>query len=140
MGALLQIGAGLNVPTFGNGRLIAWDATTGTEKWGIRENFTYVGGVLATQGNLVFYGTIDGNFKAVNASTGQVLFSKKYLQPISGNPITFMGPDGKQRVVVYTGLAPRHVASDEPYANILPPAPAGLVTPGPGTVHVFKLP
>lgn len=140
MGALLQIGAGLNVPTFGNGRLIAWDATTGTEKWGIRENFTYVGGVLATQGNLVFYGTIDGNFKAVDASTGLVLFSKKYPQPISGNPITFMGPDGKQRVVVYTGLAPRSVARDEPYANILPPAPAGVVTPGPGTVHVFKLP
>lgn len=140
MGALLQLGPGLNVPTFGSGRLIAWDATTGTEKWGIRENFPYVGGVLATQGNLVLYGTIDGYFKAVNATTGAVLFSTKYAQPISGNPITFMGPDGKQRIVVYTGLAPRQVAKDEPYANILPPAPAGLVTPGPGTVHVLKLP
>ena len=78
MGAVLSFKAAPNTATFGGGRLIAWDATTGTEKWGIRENYPYVSGVLATQGNLVFYGTVDGYFKAVNATTGQVLFSKQY--------------------------------------------------------------
>jgi alcohol dehydrogenase (cytochrome c) len=143
VGALLEGAPGPNEGTFvdgGGGRLIAWDATTGTAKWGIKEQYPYVAGVLATQGNLVFYGTVDGYFRAANATTGQVLFSAKYPQPISGNPITFMGPDGKQRIVVYTGLTSRHVARDDPYASILPPVPAGVEVPGPGTVHVFKLP
>jgi alcohol dehydrogenase (cytochrome c) len=131
MGAALSFAAAPNVATFGSGRLIAWDPTTGTEKWGIAENYPYVSGVLATQGNVVFYGTVDGYFKAVNATTGQVLFSKQYPEPISGNAMTFLGADGKQRVAVYTGLA-RNL-------NAIPPAPSTFKA-SPGTVHVFKLP
>ncbi len=139
MGALLTFSPSANAATFGGGRLIAWDATTGTEKWGVRENYPYIGGVLATQGNVVFYGTVEGYFKAVNATTGEVLLSKQFAQPISGNPMTFLGPDGKQRVAVYTGLARTPVSSGDPYAGALPPAPATMPS-GPGTVHVFKLP
>ncbi len=139
MGALLTFAPGLNAATFGGGRLVAWDATTGTEKWGIAENYPYVSGVLATQGNVVFYGTADGYFKAVSATTGQVLFTKQYQAPISGNAVTFLGPDGKQRVAIYTGLGRNHTANDDPYAGALPPAPAAF-TASPGTVHVFKLP
>jgi alcohol dehydrogenase (cytochrome c) len=131
MGAVLNFTAPPNAATFGGGRLIAWDATTGTEKWGVRENSPYVAGVLATQGNLVFYGTVDGYFKAVNATTGQMLFTKQYQEPVSGNSVTFLGADGKQRVAVYTGL-PRNSSG-------LPPAPAAFKA-SPGTVHVFKLP
>jgi alcohol dehydrogenase (cytochrome c) len=133
MGASLGPGTAPNVDTFGAGRLIAWDATTGTEKWGIKENYPYVAGPLATQGNVVFYGTVDGYFKAINATTGQVLFTKKYPQPVSGSPMTFLGPDGKQRVAVYTGQPPSRYVG-------LPPVPHGVVQTGPGTVHVFKLP
>jgi alcohol dehydrogenase (cytochrome c) len=143
MGALLTGAAGLNTDTFGGGRLVAWDPTTGTEKWGIRENFLYLSGALATAGNVVFYGTINGNFKAVNATTGQVLFTKTYATSVSGAPMTFLGPDGKQRVAVYTGLPASHIASDDPYAAALPPhVPTGTsgATPGPGIVHVFRLP
>ena len=49
--------------------MIAWDAVAG-RKWSIPETFPVYGGVLATAGNLVFYGTADGFFKAVNATTG----------------------------------------------------------------------
>lgn len=139
LGALLTGAAPVNAATFGVGRLIAWDPTTGKEKWGIKENLPYVSGVLATQGNLVFYGTADGYFKAVNATTGQVLFSKKYPQPVSGNAMTFLGADGKQRVAVYTGFPRNRVATDDPYAGALPPALPGTLA-APGTVHVFKLP
>lgn len=131
MGAVLNFVPAPNAATFGGGRLIAWDATTGTEKWGVRENYPYVSGVLATQGNLVFYGTADGFFKAVNATTGAVLFSKQYKEPISGNAVTFIGADGKQRIAVYTGLPEG--------SGGLPPAPPTF-KPSPGTVHVFKLP
>lgn len=132
VGSHLTFAPGPNSATFGGGRLIAWDPTTGTEKWGIAESYPYVGGVLATQGNLVFYGTVDGYFKAVNASTGQVLLSKHYTAPISGNVITFKGADGNQRVAFYTGHPSQIVKG-------LPPAPANF-KPAPGTVHVFKLP
>jgi alcohol dehydrogenase (cytochrome c) len=132
MGASLGFGAAPQTATFGSGRLIAWDPVTGTEKWGIKENYPYVAGPLATQGNVIFYGTVDGFFKAVDATTGQLLFSKQYPQPVSGSPITFVGPDGKQRVAFYTGQPPSRYVG-------LPPAPAGVVRTGPGTVHVFKL-
>jgi alcohol dehydrogenase (cytochrome c) len=145
MGALLT---GALPPTTdkyspGGGRLVAWDPATGTEKWGIKENFLYISGALATAGNLVFYGTLDGSVKAANATTGQVLFTKTYTTSVSGAPMTFLGPDGKQRVAIYTGLPASHIAADDPYASALPPhVPTGSTgaTPGPGTVHVFKLP
>lgn len=133
MGATIGFSPAPQIDTFGSGRLVAWDPTTGKEKWGIKENYPYVTGPLATQGNVVFYGTLDGYFKAADATTGQVLFSKQYTQPISGSAMTFVGPDGKQRVAVYTGQPPSRYVG-------LPPTTPGVTKPGPGTVHVFKLP
>src|SRR5450432_1375301 len=66
----MKAGPGIGPVINGNrGELIAWDAVAG-RKWSIPEKFPLYGGVLATAGNLVFYGTADGNFKAVNATTG----------------------------------------------------------------------
>ncbi|MFN8581472.1 MAG: hypothetical protein U0163_10905 [Gemmatimonadaceae bacterium] len=42
------------------GEFIAWDASTGKKIWGIKEPFPVWGGVLATAGNVVLYGTLDG--------------------------------------------------------------------------------
>ena len=53
------------------GEFIAWDATTGKKVWGIEEPFPVWGGALATAGDVVFYGTLDGWFKAVDATHGQ---------------------------------------------------------------------
>ena len=80
------------------GELIAWDAVSGTRAWSIPERFPVYGDVLATAGNLVFYGTLDRWFRAVEATTGRVLFEKQLPSGIIGNPMTFTGPDGKQRV------------------------------------------
>jgi lanthanide-dependent methanol dehydrogenase len=52
----------------------------------------------------VFYGTMDGWFRALDAKTGQELWSKKLASGIIGNPITYLGPDHKQYVAVYSGI------------------------------------
>jgi lanthanide-dependent methanol dehydrogenase len=101
------IGANLDfVPGPGGflGELIAWNAAKGTRAWSVHETLPLYGGVLATAGNVVFYGTLDKWFKAVDATTGRLLFRKQLECGIVGNPIAYTGPDGKQRVAVYTGV------------------------------------
>ena len=86
------------------GEFIAWDATTGKKVWGIKEPFPAWSGALATAGDLVFYGTMDGWFKAVQARTGEVLWKHKLASGTIGNPMTYQGPDGKQYVAIYSGV------------------------------------
>jgi PQQ-dependent dehydrogenase (methanol/ethanol family) len=86
------------------GEFIAWDATTGKKVWGIEEPFPVWGGALATAGGVVFYGTLDGWFKAVDASSGKVLWKFKVGSGVVGNPISYLGPDGKQYIAVYSGI------------------------------------
>ncbi len=86
------------------GEFIAWDATTGRKVWGIKEPFPVWSGALATAGNVVFYGTLDGWFKAVDARTGSALWSAKVSSGIIGNPVTYRGPDGRQYVAVFAGI------------------------------------
>ena len=61
-------------------------------------------GVLATGGDVVFYGTMDGWFKALDARTGTELWKFHTASGIVGNPITYLGPDGKQYVAIYSGI------------------------------------
>ncbi|HMA03948.1 MAG TPA: PQQ-dependent dehydrogenase, methanol/ethanol family, partial [Gemmatimonadaceae bacterium] len=86
------------------GAFIAWDATTGKRAWEIKEKFPVWSGSLATRGNVVFYGTLDGWFKAANATTGAVLWRFKVGSGVVGDPITFTGADGKQYVAIYAGI------------------------------------
>ena len=100
---------GANAPETGGpgdykGEFMAWDASNGRKVWGIREPFPVWGGALVTAGNVVFYGTLDGWFKAANARTGELLWQFKVGSGIVGNPITYTGPDGKQYVAVYSGI------------------------------------
>jgi alcohol dehydrogenase (cytochrome c) len=132
------------------GELIAWDAVNGKKVWGIQEKFPVYSGVLATAGNLVFYGTPDRFFKAVDATTGKVLFQTLLPSGIIGSPMTFLGPDGKQRIAIYSGVGggvgavvDGHLATDDRFAAFgFVGATADLpqFTPPGGAVHVFKLP
>jgi alcohol dehydrogenase (cytochrome c) len=105
---------------------MAWDAARGVKVWGIPEPDQLRGGALVTASNLVFYSTQDGFFKAVDATSGNVLFQARLTGGSTANPMTFMGPDGKQRLAVYSGLRPS-------------PNPAAPAIPA-GAVHVFTLP
>ena len=86
------------------GQFMAWNPATGQKVWSIDEHFMTMSGVLATAGDLVFYGTVDGWFRAVDARNGKVLWSQKLGSGIVGQPMTYKGPDGRQYVAIYSGV------------------------------------
>ena len=85
------------------GNFIAWDASTGKIVWSNPEPFSVWSGALATAGNVVFYGTLEGYLKAVDAKTGQELYRFKTPSGIIGNVNTWMH-SGKQYVGVLSGV------------------------------------
>ena len=86
------------------GAVIAWDATTGKIVWSTKERFSAWSGTLVTATDLVFYGTLEGYMKAVDAKTGKELWRFKTPSGIIGNPMTYIGPDGKQYVAILSGV------------------------------------
>jgi len=105
-------------------------------------------GALVTAGDVAFYGTLDGWFKAVDAKTGKLLSKFKVGSGIVGNPITYRGPDGRQYVAVYAGiggdlvLLAGDVRSDDP-TDVRPPPTRtrdiGRHTSQGGIVWIFGL-
>jgi PQQ-dependent dehydrogenase (methanol/ethanol family) len=137
-------------PGGNRGEFLAWDAGTGKKVWGIKENFPVWSGALVTAGDVVFYGTMDGDFKAVNATNGNVLWKTHFASGIVGNPMTYIGPDGKQYIAVYEGvggwagaIVPGKLSTDDPYAalgavNAMKDLPDH--TKAGGALHVFVMP
>jgi lanthanide-dependent methanol dehydrogenase len=100
---------GANVKMFAGpgghgGEFTAWDPINGKAVWNIKDRFPVWSGALATAGDVVFFGTMDGYFKAVNAKTGEELWQFKAGSGIIGQPVTYRGPDGKQYVAVLSGV------------------------------------
>ncbi len=85
------------------GNFIAWDATKGEIVWSNPEPFSVWSGALATDGDIVFYGTLEGYLKAVDAATGEELYSFKTPSGIIGNVNTWVH-DGKQHIGVLSGI------------------------------------
>ena len=71
------------------GNFIAWDASAGKILWSDPEPFSVWSGALATAGDVVFYGTLDGYLKAVDAKTGKELYRYKTPSGIIGNVNTY---------------------------------------------------
>ena len=101
VGAIVKMKPG---PGGNRGALTAWDPVTARVAWTIREDLPVWSGALATGGDVVFYGTMDGWFKAVDATNGRLLWQFKTGSGIVGQPIAYRGPDGKQYVAVLTGV------------------------------------
>ncbi|MDT5295110.1 MAG: lanthanide-dependent methanol dehydrogenase [Acidobacteriota bacterium] len=146
---------GMNVKMYagpgGNrGVFSAWDPVAGGEVWNIKEKFPVWSGALVTAGDVVFYGTMEGWFKAVNAKTGEPLWQFKTGSGIIGQPVTYRGPDGKQYVailsgvggwsgaIVAAGLDPRDGTAALGFVNAMGDLPDNT-TKG-GTLYVFALP
>jgi PQQ-dependent dehydrogenase (methanol/ethanol family) len=147
VGANVKMYAG---PGGHRGQLQAWDIVSAKQVWMIKENFPVWSGTVATAGDVVFYGTMEGWFKAVHAKSGAPLWQFKTGSGIVGQPITYRGPDGKQYVAVFSGVggwAGAIVAGNLDARD--PTAALGFVnamsdlpqhsTKG-GTLHVFSLP
>jgi PQQ-dependent dehydrogenase (methanol/ethanol family) len=85
------------------GNFIAWDARTGKIVWSNKELFSVWSGALATAGGVVFYGTLEGYLKAVDARTGKELYKFKTPSGIIGNVTTYEHR-GKQYIAILSGV------------------------------------
>jgi lanthanide-dependent methanol dehydrogenase len=85
------------------GNFIAWDNKTGKIVWSNKELFSVWSGALATAGGVVFYGTLEGYLKAVDAKTGKELYKFKTPSGIIGNVTTYE-QGGRQYVAVLSGI------------------------------------
>ncbi len=100
------VGATLNMypgPKGTLGQVKAMDSVTGEIKWEIAEKFAVWGGTMATAGDLVFYGTLDGYIKALNSKNGEELWKFKLPSGVIGHPITYKH-NGKQYISIYYGV------------------------------------
>lgn len=86
----------------GMGNFIAWDAAKGEIVWSKPEQFSVWSGALATDGDVVFYGTLEGYIKAVDKD-GNELYKFKTPSGIIGNINTFEH-GGKQYIAVLSGV------------------------------------
>jgi PQQ-dependent dehydrogenase (methanol/ethanol family) len=85
------------------GNFIAWDGKTGKIVWSDPEQFSVWSGALATAGGVVFYGTLEGYLKAVDAKTGKELYKFKTPSGIIGNVMTYEH-GGKQYIAILSGV------------------------------------
>jgi PQQ-dependent dehydrogenase (methanol/ethanol family) len=135
----------------GNGGVFtAWDPVSGKAVWELKDHFPFWSGALATAGDVVFFGTMDGWFKAVDARSGQELWKFKTGSGIIGQPVAYRGPDGKEYVAILSGIGGWAGAivsggldSRDPtgalgFVGAMKDLPAAT-TKG-GTLYVFKLP
>jgi lanthanide-dependent methanol dehydrogenase len=132
------------------GELSAWDPIAGTAVWTIKEKFPVWSGALATAADLIFYGTMEGWFKAVDARNGALLWQFKTGSGIVGQPISYRGPDGKQYVAILSGvggwagsivsgdLDARDATAGKGFAAAMADLPQQ--TGKGGTLYVFALP
>jgi len=147
VGAIVKMQPG---PGGFRGTFTAWDPVSAKKAWSLDEEFPVWSGALVTAGDLVFYGTMDGWFKAVDARDGKLLWQYKTGSGIVGQPISYRGPDGKQYVAVLSGvggwagavvsgdLDVRDKTAATGFANLLPDLKQ-RTTRG-GTLYVFSLP
>jgi PQQ-dependent dehydrogenase (methanol/ethanol family) len=85
------------------GNFVAWNAEQGKIQWSIPEPFSVWSGALATAGDVVFYGTLEGYLKAVDSETGRELYRFKTPSGIIGNVNTWTHR-GQQYVGVLSGI------------------------------------
>jgi alcohol dehydrogenase (cytochrome c) len=101
VGANVRMYAG---PGGNRGEFSAWDPVKAKTIWSVKETFPAWSGTVVTAGDVVFYGTMDGWFKALDARSGTLLWQFKTGSGIIGQPVSYKGPDGKQYVAVLSGV------------------------------------
>lgn len=82
--------------------LRAWDPVSQSERWSIELPGNWPGGVMATAGDLIFQGRIDGQIVAYDARNGNEAWSFRTGAPVVAPPISY-AIDGRQYVTVLTG-------------------------------------
>ncbi len=85
------------------GKIKKFDVLTGKTEWEIPDPYPNWGGTLVTDGGLMFYGSLGGDFRAVDRKSGKVLWSRKLASGSIANPITYK-IKGKQYVSILSGI------------------------------------
>ncbi|WP_304236666.1 PQQ-dependent dehydrogenase, methanol/ethanol family [Jiulongibacter sediminis] len=109
------------------GVLIAWDPIKQEAKWRIEQTTPWSGGLLSTAGDLVFIGTPDGFFKALDPETGEVLWQVNLQSGILGSPVSY-SLDGEQYVSIAVGWGGGYGMKNKHTPEILP-----------GHLYTFKI-
>jgi len=81
------------------GAIRALETQTGEIRWEFKLHSPPWAGVLSTAGGIVFSGSNEGNFYALDARTGRSLWDFQTGGPIAANPISFT-VDGHQRIAI----------------------------------------
>ncbi|HXE63131.1 MAG TPA: PQQ-dependent dehydrogenase, methanol/ethanol family [Bryobacteraceae bacterium] len=92
------------LPELGYGAIQAVDLNNGTVKWQFKMVDVTDSGVLATASDLIFAGSREGYFYALDARTGSVLWKSMTGGQVSAGPMTYE-VNGKQYVSVASGNA-----------------------------------
>jgi alcohol dehydrogenase (cytochrome c) len=108
------------------GRLTAFDASTGEQKWRYDAAKPMVAGVTATAGDVIFAGELSGDLLALDARTGKVLLRSALGGPAGGGVVTYAAR-GVQNVAIVSGFVGVY--------NMIAPEIGG----GNTTVTVFRL-
>jgi PQQ-dependent dehydrogenase (methanol/ethanol family) len=85
------------------GKVKKFDVLTGKTVWEIPDPYPNWSGTMNTDGGLLFYGSLGGDFRAVDRASGKILWHRKLGSGIIGNPATWK-LNGKQYVGVYSGI------------------------------------
>jgi lanthanide-dependent methanol dehydrogenase len=137
-------------PGGNRGAFIAWDPVARRKVFEIKEDLPLWSPVMTTGGGLVFYGTMDGWFKAIDGRSGKLLWRFKTGSGIIGQPVSYRGPDGRQYIAVPSGIGgwagglvsedldPRDPTAALGFGNVTTDL-KGRTRPG-GAVYVFALP
>ena len=118
------------LPEGPKGFLRAIDPLTGKYKWQFPTEVPMNGGVLVTEGNVVFTGAQTGELYAFNAETGEKLWEFRTGSGIIAPPITYQ-IDGKQYIAVASGIG-------GVYNNFSGDINLKNINPG-GSIWVFEL-
>jgi alcohol dehydrogenase (cytochrome c) len=112
------------------GTVFAVSAETGAKAWTFDSAGTALS-LVTTGGGLVFGGDIEGNVRAFDQSTGEVLWEVNLGSSVTGYPISF-GVDGRQYVAIGTGSS----VTTAGHRRLLP----GIMAGSENRLYVFALP
>jgi alcohol dehydrogenase (cytochrome c) len=115
------------------GRVDAYSLETGKSAWHYEQRAGMTGALMATAGRLVFGGDVNRRFKALNDTTGKVLWETILSGPVSGHPISYE-VDGIQYVAISAG------GDTFPDKSVLSLHPEIQPTMGMNALFVFKVP
>jgi alcohol dehydrogenase (cytochrome c) len=106
------------------GRLQALDIKTRELLWDFREMAPPTSAIVATGGGVIFSGTLDHQFKALDQRSGEVLWKTSTGDIPASFPITYMA-EGKQYVAVVIGQPTIHAGTFMGAVMAMTGGPAG---------------